>query len=736
VKFLQLTHLISKPILTWTDALGLKKYKERGKFLSLKIFSRRDASVPFRMGFGIILVLGITCYLCMSCACLHATAAVDTAKPRGKNIHNKKQTSKSIPLNKPVIQNITKQEVYNFGDDPNIAAAISFAMKDDLASAVAAAERSGDPEFAKAAVEVLRIYNNPSKIALTKLKAFLKTHNWVPEEIFIPKIESSINYATNHDELVQWFDYKPPRTNRGKFFLLNANIRLRKADISKEEIRSKLRSLWRSTEFDSSTEEKIISEYKDVFTVDDLLKKIDFLIWNNNPAFAQKLATFLPSKYRPLAISKLEVAKHPERAYKYWGSNDEFIKYIHLRNLSKTKVDKNFIKSLESIKPKGNYEKWWKLKNIGFREALNNKDFQAAYNLTQYHGLETGAAFADAEWYGGWIALEFLKNPDKAIAHFLPMYENTKLANSKSKAAYWLARAYFAAKNLEKATFWYKKASMYTSTFYGQLSLAESRGGVRYNYFDGNQELNKSLSTQADKDKTKKIVLLAYYLFKANYKMLAYNIIDHIPKLHLGRVDLEAAAFFFNKRDLRPLAVELGKSSANRSFILIKEAYPSNVKITNTILPKALYLAVIRQESNFDPLAFSSAGARGLMQLMPKTASVLASKLGLPKNAYAYDPNANILKGSTYLDQLYSQYGNMILTIAAYNAGPGNVQKWVKLFGDPRKMSVIQKINWIETIPFSETRNYVKKVLENMVIYDMMLVPSHNTRSIIKFLEL
>jgi soluble lytic murein transglycosylase len=668
------------------------------------------------------------------CLCLLCSGVEAVAGDRA-NI-NKKAKSKKGVAGIPIIQDKGKPEVYNFGDDPNITAAVSFAMKDDLASAIAAADRSKDPEFARAAVEVLRIYNSPSKIAFGNLESFLKHHSWVPEEIFLPKIESSINYNTSHKDLIKWFNYRTPITNRSKFFLLNANIKLKKIDINKDEVKSNLRSLWRSTEFDTATEENIITEYKDIFTVDDLLKKIDFLIWNNNNAFAQKLAAFLPSKYRPLMASKLEVAKNPEKAYKYWKSSDEFIKYAHLRNLSKDKADKNFIKSLEYIRPKGNYEKWWKLKNIALREALNNKDFQTAYNLTQHHSLEAGAAFADAEWYGGWISLEFLKKPDKAVAHFLRMYENTKLANSKSKAAYWVARSYLATKNLEKAKFWYKKASIYTSTFYGQLSLAESRGASRYNYFDSHQGQGNSMSTQVDKDKTKKIALLAYYLFKANYKMLAYNIIDHIPKLHLNRVDIEAAAFFFNKRDLRPLAVELGKSSANRSFILIKGAYPSNIKITNTALPKALYLAVIRQESNFDHLALSSAGARGLMQLMPKTAGVLASRLRLPKDAYAYDPNANVLKGSTYLDQLYSQYGNIILTVAAYNAGPGNVQKWIKLLGDPRKMSVVQKINWIETIPFPETRNYVKKVLENMVIYDMMLAPSHNTRSIIKFLEL
>lgn len=625
-------------------------------------------------------------------------------------------------------------------DDIHITSAIDFAMKDDIPNALEAAKKAKDPIYVKSIIEILRLYNAPSAITPTKAAEFLSHYPWIPDEVFFPKIERSINHLTAPLEVRSWFAYKKPSSNRGKFFLMHADIKLKAIDINHGETRSKFRGLWRSTEFDMGAEEYIIGEYKSIFTVDDLLKKIDFLIWNQSFSPAQKLINLLPPNYQSALKIKLDVAKNPELARKYINANssksDDLIKYVYIKSLLTNKIDPSILNFLANVKPTGHCEKWWKLKNIAFREALNNKNFNTAYLLTQNHCMESGADFADAQWYGGWVALEFLKKPDRAIKHFLHMYEGTKLANSKSKAAYWLARSYSALKNPTKAKFWYQKSAHYSSTFYGQLALAEIKGASRYNYFDSYKEHTKKTSSQADKDKIRKITLLSYHLFKANYKFLAYNIIDYIPSLKLDRIDLEAAAFFFSKRNLRPLAVELGKSSANRAFILIKEAYPTDVKITNTALPKAIYLAVIRQESNFDTSAVSSAGARGLMQLMPSTASKLARTLNLPEDAYIYDPNANVRKGSTYLDQLYSRYNNIILTIAAYNAGPGNVRKWITLIGDPRQMNTLEKINWIESVPFAETRNYIKKVLENMVIYDSMLTPSHNARSIIKFLEL
>jgi soluble lytic murein transglycosylase len=388
-------------------------------------------------------------------------------------------------------------------------------------------------------------------------------------------------------------------------------------------------------------------------------------------------------------------------------------------------------------RPSKHLDKWWKVKNGAMREALKQKDYGLAFALTQSHGLKEGTVdFADAQWYGGWIALSFLNDPNTAISHFKTMYEATKLANSKSKAAYWLAKAYDDMGDVRNADVWYHEASMYTATFYGQIAMTQCKMHSANYYFDGYKQYDAVINTHADSGKITKITMLAYHLFKAGQKALAYNIITYISSLNLDRMNLEAAARFFNKKQLFPLSVELGKAAANRSYIVIKGSYPHDLPVRKGLLDIWCYLAVIRQESNFDQNAQSPTGAKGLMQLMPGTAKSIAKKLGLPQQAYANDAKSNIMKGSAYLDQLYSKYGSIILAVAAYNAGPGNVAKWLDSIGDPRQYNTIEeKLNWIESIPFAETRNYIKKVIENMVIYNAMLSGSSDTNAIMQFMS-
>lgn len=626
-------------------------------------------------------------------------------------------------------------------EDRFLIQTIERAMNDDIYGASQAAQRSSDPQYANSIIEVLRIYKAPSSIPLGDVAAFLKKHSWMPEEVFLPKIERSINHNTSPEEVVEWFAYKEPSTARGKFFLVHANVSLKKLDLQNEEVKSWLRQLWRSTEFDLASEEYIIKMYKNIFTVDDLLKKIDQSIWNNHLSFAKKLIAILPNSYHNALLTKVDVAQNPSHARRNLKGPsdkvDEFTLYTYIKEELAAKNEATAFKYLVPYKPKSNFDKWWKLKNVAVRTAVNLKNYKAAYAMCTNHGLTEGAEFAEAEWLAGWIALEFLNNPSVAQGHFERMLEKSKLANSRSKAAYWLARAHEAQDNGSDANKAFEEASIYSSTFYGQLAIARVHGSAKYDYFDSYKDHGKADSLQSDKDKIKKITLLSYHLFKANYKSLAYKLIESIPHLNLDRTDMEAAAFYFNKRSLEPLAVELGKASSNKAYITIKEGYPKAIKISENDLPKALYYAIIRQESNFDPVAVSPAGAMGLMQIMPDTGRRLAQKLGLPKEGYARNPALNVRKGVAYLDQLHGQYGNVIMTVAAYNAGPGNVKKWVEAYGNPRDFkSLDEKLNWIESIPFAETRNYVKKVLENMVIYDSMLSSNHNARSIMKFLEL
>ncbi len=623
-------------------------------------------------------------------------------------------------------------------DDLHLVATIKKIMNNDAVGAMNEAKKSQNSDFAKSVMDVLRIYNNPNSISLEKIDLFFAKYDWVPKDILLSKLERSITFEYDPRDIANWFAKYEPLSARGKLLMLHSNIAVGNLELDSPDTIKWLSDIWKTNDFDIDTETFIVGRYKDILTVDDLIYKIESLIWSNNIDFAKILIEFLPKHLKNQCNALISVAQNNDKASaQYHGhfKTHEFIQYVHARNLLKAKKEEEALQALIQTSATRNFHKWWKIKNAAIRDALLKKRYDIAIALSQNHRLQEGTPdFADAQWYSGWIALSYLNDYDAAIKNFHIMYEGTKLANSKSKAAYWLARSYEANGMIRKADIWYKEASIYTSTFYGQVAMTKHKVKDAQYYFDSYKEHNPTI--KADKNKAAKIAMFAYHLFKAGYKNLAYNIISSIASLNLDRSDLENIAKFFNSRSLFPLSVELGKHIANKNFITIKNSYPHEVPVRKGLLDVWYYLGIIKQESNFDDAAESQRGAIGLMQLMPETAKAIAKKIGLPCNSYAKDSKYNIINGSAYFDELYAKYNSSILAIAAYNAGPGNVAKWLNTIGDPRRYHDLDaKINWIESIPFAETRNYIKKVIENIVVYHAIINKNANTNEILEIIS-
>lgn len=629
-----------------------------------------------------------------------------------------------------------------FQEDAKVNEAIRLALSEKWYDAQEAARASSDPKFAESAVQAIKIYNSPASIDVLDLKKFFTNNRWLPVDAYTTKIEKSISFEQNSDNLIEWFKFNPPVTNQGKFLELHAEINKGVKSLRDSKTKDYLRKLWRTTEFDTSSEEYYIKKYKEHFTVEDLLKKIEHLTWRRSFDMSEKLIAILPKKYQTDCIARLKIARNPDKINRILPSSsekikrDEIVSYYYIDYLLKANQDDKALARLINIKTTQSPDKWWKLRSIALRNAMRDKNYQAAYKLASEHGIEEGVDFADAEWLSGWIALRFLGDAEIAKGHFENMHNKVRLANSKSKAAYWLARSYEALEMEPYAKDWYENASKYPATFYGQLAIAKVHGHEKVTYL---QEKPKNLDEEnppKDHQAARKITLFAYYLFKSGNKALAYNIIESLATIDITRNEIEQAAAFFSKRGFYPLTVQLSKAAANKSSLVISEGYPRHIQISNNALPKPIYLAIIRQESNFDSKAESPAGARGLMQIMPSTGELLARSLGLPKHGYATDPKLNVMKGVSYFDNLYSDNHSFIMSIASYNAGPGNVKKWIARNGDLRKFKTVEeKIDWIEQIPFSETRNYVKKVIENMIIYNSLLSPKHTAATIEQILE-
>ena len=313
--------------------------------------------------------------------------------------------------------------------------------------------------------------------------------------------------------------------------------------------------------------------------------------------------------------------------------------------------------------------------------------------------------------------LRFLGNPGSAYEHFEAMYGRVKTAISKGRAAYWAGRAAEALGQSAQAAEWYKLAAQYPKVYYGQLAALRLPQALQ-SYRPVTISATPADKMRMSNDELVRGIKLAH---TAGLDQLRRKLINAKVETIEAPTDWKAFAEILAGMGLRQEAVRVAKKAAGKNVFLDVEAYPKlNRYFANVPVDMALAHAVIRQESEFDQFARSPSGALGLMQLMPATAKDIAKKKGFSHQTgwLTSKPEHNVLFGSTYLNMLLSSYGGSYpLVLAAYNAGGGRVNQWLKANGDPRAGRV-DWVDWIEMIPIYETRNYVQRVMESYVVYN------------------
>ena len=467
---------------------------------------------------------------------------------------------------------------------------------------------------------------------------------------------------------------------------------------------------------------------------EDHIKRADYLAWENKYWDLKRMLRYLPKDYqalynaRQLLMSRsygvdAAISKVPEKF-----KNDSGLKYDRLKwRRKRGRVDSS-LEILLNIKNNKNYlvrpEKWWIERSIIARSLIYKKKYQTSYEIVNNHALDEGTPeFAEAEWLSGWISLSFLNDPLRAREHFKSFFENVGYPISLSRGAYWIARSYEALNDTVTANKYYKIASTYPTTYYGQLSHLKIFEDEKYN-LSNLSEIDENYKKNFFKKDLYRLVHLLYELDKDKYTkhILRYLALDNIDK---GSEILSAQlATDISRYDF---AIQISKIASYEKRFHNKYNYPvinTPSYVANRKIPdQALILAVIRQESEFDSKANSYAGAKGMMQLMTYTAKVVAKQAKLPysKSRLTQDPEYNIKLGSHYLAGLILEYdGSYPFAIAAYNAGPKRVRYWKKLNKNPQKKQ-IDYVDWIELIKFKETRNYVQRVLENYNVYRYIL---------------
>lgn len=362
---------------------------------------------------------------------------------------------------------------------------------------------------------------------------------------------------------------------------------------------------------------------------------------------------------------------------------------------------------------------FWDERNLLARRMLRAGDPAAAYALASSHH-QAGEAAIDAEFLSGWVALRRLQQPDVAARHFQALAALSHAAITQGRAHYWIGRAAAAQGDAAGAQAAYAQAAAWPTTFYGQLAI-RALG-------DGDAALAARIRAAHDPswNVEQATAFISRELTRAAALLVAWGEPRRAKSflLRLGETAPDAAERAMAARmalglGLPDQAVAIARRAGRDGLMLPEAGWPIAVDPPDGTVEPAVTLGLIRQESSFDIQAGSPAGAQGLMQLMPATAASVARRLNEATSLPALTADAayNMRLGTAYFQALLDQFGGALpLALAGYNAGPSRVLDWIAGYGDPRT-GVIDVIDWIELIPFNETRNYVQRVIENIVIY-------------------
>ena len=538
--------------------------------------------------------------------------------------------------------------------------------------------------------------------------------DWPEPEVLRRQAEDRITADTSPREVWQYFTAFPPLTSAGQLRRLEAATAVSPNDVPRLASDS-----WRNATFRQADEDEFVNRYGQTLTGDDQIQRFDRIMREGRPQNAQSLVPKLPPDYQPLANARLAMANKAAdaptilRGVAAEKLNQPAIRLERVGWLRRTgKLDD--AKALLAAPAIDQGDAWWNERQQVARDLLASGHPADAYAVAVQHGQTKGIAFAEAEFLAGWIALRHLKKPADGLKHFQTLYDGVSTDISKSRAAYWLGRAQDAAGHSKEALDWFGRAAAFGQTFYGQLAARRLPGGaVRLP--------NDPVASDTDRQSLsgRELVTVARYIGQSGDSERTRPFLLRLARLVNGPGETLLLAHLAVELKRPDIALAIARRATQSGVNLFDASFPVVDIGTTGSIERALALAVTRQESAFNAGAVSSSGALGLMQLMPGTARDVAGKLGVPfiQDKLTHDPAYNVQLGTQYLADMLQRFGGSYeLALAAYNAGPGRVARWMESIGDPRA-GKIDMVDWIEMIPFRETRNYVQRIMEGVGVY-------------------
>ena len=537
--------------------------------------------------------------------------------------------------------------------------------------------------------------------------------------------ELTIPPNADPDRVIAYFDGHVPQTGTGALRLAAA------LETRGEDGTAVLLEAWTTLRMGASEQRTFVQRHGDLLEPYHITR-LDMLLWEGHSDRIEGMLPLVPEGWRRLADARdalrqresgvdarieavpEDLRTHPGLAYErmvwrmisgFWDSATDLMEATST--------------SAEAL---GRPEAWADRRATLARDVMRDGDFERGYRLAANHFIDPEIdylGFADLEWLAGYAALR-LDRPGDAVTHFTNFSEVVFSPISVGRAGYWLGRAHEAAGDTSAAATAYEMGAQYQSSFYGQL--AAERGGLDVDpTFLGTETYPSWRSHEVI---TSSVLQAALTLYQAGERDLAERFLTHLAESQdrAGTGTLGDLALDLGDHHI---ALRIAKRAAQGGHEIMRAYYPVVPALAEADLsaPPALTLSIARRESEFDPIVQSGAGALGLMQVMPRTGRDTAARLDIPfdQSRLLSDPEYNLVLGAGYLDYLSELYGNNpVLIAAAYNAGPSRANAWIERFGDPRSASV-DVIDWIEAVPFDETRNYIMRVTESLRIYEAQL---------------
>lgn len=600
----------------------------------------------------------------------------------------------------------------------------------DAAGAFAAARALTNP-VERQTIEWAAVYFHSGAIPYDDVATVaVEAADFAPVETYRTRIEQSLATADADDATViaALGSMAMPQTIDGQIRLARAYLAEGEAD----RATSIAKSLWVDNFLTTEQEAEVLTRFGALLDREAHWQRAMHLMMHDRARGTERLMEFLSDAQKSLVVARAAVSRNDDDAKALLDAVDASMHanpvYIYSRaqrarqfELWQSAVD--WLNQAPEAVPDA--AEWWYERRTLVRKLLDVGQPKLAYEAAAGYTNGPDGRLVEARFHAGWIALSFLKDASAARDQFTAMTAVATLPDSITQANYWLARANLALGDVDAARAAFEAAARYGTVYYGQLARAElGQSGV-------DMRPLPDLGTSAVAFEARAVVQ-AIHLLEANDKRtLALPLLRHLGTTLTDGTDLLLAARLAETLDAHNLAITIANRADQQGTPLDSVSFPKDAVLSEAELAadRAAVFAIMRQESMFQVDAVSSAGARGLMQLMPGTAQEVARAVGLDysPNRLVTDAAYNALLGSTYLNTQLERYdGSLVLAAAAYNAGPGNANKWIRAYGDPRADNV-DPVIWVELIPFQETRTYVKRVLGNYLVYREQLGDSEIT---------